>query len=587
MPTNITTDNGIFTLNTIRDLKAYEPTASGEVVLVREYNAGTGVGGGLFISDVTDSSTPDDKGINIHTTGKKLWKRRIDDYNLINVTHFGAVPDGKTDCADAVLNMWYWSRVQTNSLALYQNIGIRFPAGRFMISKFDVSKNDEIPVFRLAGEPVKFGYFPTTTLVSDKEDGGVMFNINARRTEITGLIIDGESDKKNGPLNTKGFYKNSLSKGQYLRVSSVHFINLGGRGLDVRDTLDCKIDQWYANGCQAPVIYARPSGEDSWDHITAIELSNFNVQYGYDENMLDLPRATQSLIRNGWIEHTEFPGDLSNGQWEIEALSLEDNTNALICHHTRLVSTQLNLQSGSKIDTAEEGDEWLSVYERGQTYIENHGIRVGSLNFNYITSQEYMDNSKPDKPNWFLLGEVEIEEWTTIVEIKLVGTSRADVMDGTQRDFDAKTPEGSATLSLQNVSGTVQGSWSAEGSSPVTAVYIERTGSSKVKIYLKIAARAGFVKALLTTNSPDRFLKPTCFRFIKSYTQVDDATAASLDGEPEKWCYMQHWSGNDSVGFGYNNDNELLFHAPVVDDNQMIVRVNGKKYAIALTPQAN
>lgn len=97
----------------------------------------------------------------------------------------------------------------------------------------------------------------------------------------------------------------------------------------------------FACAIQAPVIYARPSDEDSWDHITAIELSNFNVQYGYDKNMPDLPRATQSLIRNGWIEHTEFPGDLSNGQWEIEALSLENNTNALICHHARLVSTQL------------------------------------------------------------------------------------------------------------------------------------------------------------------------------------------------------------------------------------------------------
>ena len=64
---------------------------------------------------------------------------------------------------------------------------------------------------------------------------------------------------------------------------------------------------------------------------------------------------------------------------------------------------------------------------------------------------------------------------------------------------------------------------------------------------------------------------------------ADAATVTDLESKSDSWCFMQHWMGNDQVGFGYNNNHDLLFHAPV-SDNTMSVLVNGTPYTLALTP---
>lgn len=577
----------VATLQTLADLRAYEPTTSGESVLVIEYNAGTLYGGGIFISDITDTATPNDDGVNVRTTGGKLWTRQIGDYNLVNVTHFGAVPDGVTDCVEAVIRMWYWvQQVTASGLADHLNLGIRFPAGRFMLSKFDISNvSGEVSHFRLCGEPVKFGYFATTTLVSDKKNNEYMFKVKARRVEITGIAVDGESSYETGAVNTKGFFRNIVEGGQYLRVSCVTFSNLGGRGLDLLDTLDCKIDQWYASKCHATVIYGAWSGREagSWDHLTAIELSNFNIQSGYDKPMIDLQRATQCILHNGWIEHTENPGDLSNGEWVINTLSLEGNGKPLACHYARLTIIALNVQGANGLDTSEAGERWLSVYEDGTTHIENYGVNIhGSLSYDYLSNLKSMDN-RAESAAWFLLGEIEAGDYTTQVQIQLVASATYNTWTETQTDYTGKTPEGGALLSLQNINGTVNGSWSATGASPIVAAYVEPGSNNMAKIYLKIAAWTGYVKAYITTNAHNRFEAGVHFRFIPAYSKADAATVTDLESKSDSWCFMQHWMGNDQVGFGYNNNHDLLFHAPV-SDNKMRVLVNGTPYTLALTP---
>nr|MBA2814745.1 amylovoran biosynthesis protein AmsF [Candidatus Pantoea persica] len=49
----------------------------------------------------------------------------------------------------------------------------------------------------------------------------------------------------------------------------------------------------------------------------------------------NLPRCGQSIIDNGWIEHCDYPGDISNGQWIVDALSIEDCKKPLIAHNMR------------------------------------------------------------------------------------------------------------------------------------------------------------------------------------------------------------------------------------------------------------
>jgi len=581
-------ENNFSMLNSIDELRAHEPAAHGELAIVLSYSAGTGYGGGIFISDFNDKTAPEDGGMTIVTPRNMRWKRYITDNAGVTVVDFGAIPDGKTDCLESVTRMWHWSRImdRQNNVRTHENVGIRFPAGNFFISKFDFS-GQEVNRFRLSGAHVNFGYFPNTRLFSDQKDGEYMFTVNARWTYISGIIVNGQDNTK-----TKGFFKNIIPGGQYLRVTGVHFQDLGGRALDLLDTLDCKIDQWYATRCAGSVIYGRWSDRaaGSWDHLTAIELSNFNIQYGVKSEMIDLPRATQCVLHNGWIEHTEFPGDLSNGQWKVNALNLEGNKNPLKCHHTRLISTMLNVHNGEGLDLSDSGERWLPVYEEGQIFLENHGARIeGSLNYEYITSQERMDN-RQDRETWFKVGEIEMPEWTTQMQMRIIGSSQFNAMPETQIDFTSRTPEGEAIISIQNVNGSFNASWAAEGSCPVTRVRVRSLGSSRGEIFVKLAKYTGFCIALITTNCHDRFSRGVHFRFIKSYTQVSAAEAAVLDAEPVT-AFLQHWEGTDRVGYGYNNNNDLIMRGRVVSTASvgtarecLRVRVNGLDYAIELKP---
>ncbi len=581
-------DESFVTLNSIGALRALEPNLHGEIAEVLSWQEGTGYGGGIFTYDMSDKSTAEDYGVTIVTAKGARWKRYLAKPSALSVVDFGAIPDGKTDCLDAVTRMWNWSRVPdaaTNTLP-HENVGVHFPSGHFYISKFDISAT-EIGRFRLSGNHVNFGYFPTTKLTSDKKEGEYMFTVNARWVSIYGITIDGEDNTKN-----KGFFKNTIQGGQYIRVTGMQFNNMGGRSLDLLDTLDCKIDQWYARRCAGTVVYGRWSDRvaGSWDHITAIELSNFNIQYGTQSEMIDLQRATQCIINNGWIEHTEFPGNISNGQWSIQALNLEDNTHPLKCHYSRIISTMLNVHDGEGMDFSETGARWLSVYEGGQTWIESHGLKLeGSLNYQYITSPDRMDNRR-DQETWFKVGEIEVPEWTTQLQMRIVGSSQFAAMGETQTDYTTRTPEGEAKISIQNVNGQFITSWAGEGSCPVTRVMVKNLGSSKAAVFVKIAKFTGFCIALITTNCFDRFSRGVHFRFDKSYTMLSTTEAAALDAETDT-AFKQHWTGVESVGYGYNHNNDLLMRGRVVNTTAtgtatecLRVMVNGRAYGIELKP---
>lgn len=571
------------TVSDIAALRATEPTSSEQMVVVKGYYSGVNMGGGIFVYDSDDKTTADDFGMNIVTPKGARWKRYVNDLNDVNVVFFGGISDGQTDCRDAVLKMIDWSKIHYKGDG---DICIKFPAGTFFLSKIDISAT-HAKNLRIAGGLVTFGYLPATTLVSDKKNDDVMMTVNASFVEITSLVID--FDTINNP-NTKGFYKNILTGGQFLRVSCLRFIRLGGRGLDVIDTLDCKIDQWYATGCTGSVIYGRWSGqiEGSWDHITAIELSNFNIQNCTTSETIDLPRCSQSLIRNGWIEHTEFPGDISNGQWIIEALSMEGCTNPLKCYYTRAITSQTNIQVGQGYDFSETGDEWLSAYERGRIDIDNTGMRVvGSLNYNFITGQEKLDNRSSNE-KWFYIGDIFMPAVSSQAHIRIVGTSRYVHHSATITGYSTGTPEGSADIYLQSINDKMIACWHGEGSSPIVRAYIESTQSTHGKLYVKMAAYTGFAIALVDTNSVDRFQAGVCFQFEKSFTELTADKAAVINAAEDN-CFEETWTGNSSVGFGYNNNNELLLLAPKVNMNTttagtecLRIMVNGVAYGIEL-----
>ncbi|WP_336778748.1 hypothetical protein [Pantoea sp. USHLN256] len=571
-------------LRDVAALRATEPKKVGELASVLEYTTGTAMGGGLFVYDITDKTTPEDYGLNIVTAKGARWKRVVFDYNSVTVLDFGAVADGKTDCLEAVTRMFNWS--QKN----YPATGIRFTAGRFFISKFDIAAK-EVNRFKLSGAPVNFGYFPTTTLLSDRKDNEVMFSVKARYVEISGFVVEGESLQNSLPANSKGFFKNIIEAGQFLRVSSMEFRYLGGRGLDLLDTLDCKIDQWYARNCQNSLIHAywsdNPNGK--WDHSTAIELSNFNIQRNSAHPAIYAPRCTQSLIRNGWIEHSSDPGDLSNGQWIIEAMNIEACDSPLNMAYCRTITLQKNIQGSHGFDfTPRPTDsEWLSEYERGSIEIDSSGTIInGSLNYDYVTSQHAMDN-RSAKEAWWCVGEIQLKQ-SQQAHMRVIGNAQYNSMSGTQVDFSDRTAEGVGHIYFQMLNSQIACSWYSEGSCPITKVHIEQIKTGECRIYVKVAVYSGFTKVLLDTNSEDRHRAGVHFLYRKVFTKCAEEKAAELD-EAVKTpvVFEQHWTGNKSVGFGYNNNGELLLRAAKANAAEynetpelVKVRINGVEYAL-------
>lgn len=572
-------------LRDIAALRATEPTRAGELASVLEYTAGTAMGGGLFVYDKSDSKTKEDYGMTILTPQGARWKRVMFDYNSVTVLDFGAVADGKTDCLEAVKRMFNWS--QDN----YPATGIRFTAGKFLISKFDISTEKEVNRFKLSGAPVNFGYFPTTTLISDRKDNEVMFSVNARYVEISGFVIDGESSTGSHPTNSKGFFKNIIEAGQFLRVSSMEFRNLGGRGLDILDTLDCKIDQWYARDCQNSLIYAHwsnnPNGK--WDHSTAIELSNFNIQRNKAQPAIFAPRCTQALMRNGWIEHSSDPGDISNGQWILEALSIEACETPLKMAYCRTITLQKNIQGGNGFDfTPRPTDaEWLSEYERGSVEIDNTGIVVnGALNYDYITAQHPMNNLQ-DAHSWWCVGEVQLKLGQQ-VHMRVIGTAAYNSMGSTQTDATDKTSEGVAHIYLQRLRTPIACTWYGEGSCPLSQVHVEQIKSGECRVYVKLSTYTASAKVLMETNGESRMEAGTHFLYRKIFTLCATEKASELD-EAVKTpvAFEQHWTGNARVGYGYNHNGELLLHATkgtlaeFSDTTELLkVRINGAEYAL-------
>lgn len=576
-------------LRNIDELRQYEPTSGGEFATVLEYSSGSKMGGGLFVYDALDKTTADDGGLNFKTPKGARWKRVVTDYNSVTVVDFGAIADGETDCLDAVTRMFNWSQ------KFYPATGIRFTAGKFKLSKFDISTGKEVSRFKVSGAPVNFGYFPTTTLYSDRKNDEVMFKVNARYTEISGLVIEGQSDSEKNEGNTKGFFRNIATGGQFVRVSSMQFRYVGGRCLELLDTLDCKIDQFYSSHCENAIIYARWSNREagSWDHSTAIELSNFNIQSNSKHPALDIPRCTQSFIRNGWIEHSEYPGDLTNGQWVIEGLVIESTENPLKLGYCRALIIQKSIHRNSAgFDFSKEGIEpWalLDEADRGIAEISDLGaVFQGSLNYDFITSQHRMDNQGSSKARWFYVGEFRFSNANAQIHVRVLGTAQFLSQGETQTDYSQRTPEGMAHLYLQARSGQPTiGSWYSEGSSPVEKVHIEG-GSGDTRLYIKVPAYTAYVIALVETNSKDRYQGGLSFVYRKSHTLCTDEEGVRLDAAPVV-AFEQHWTGNKQVGFGYNNNKELLVRGTLqaisgfdAASQCLKVRVNGTEYGIEL-----
>lgn len=553
-------------------LRLQEPETDLQKIDVIGYHTGSSVGGGEFVFDATDTITPDDGGMCIVTAGGARWKRNFDDLNHVYVTHFGASPGGLEDCAEAVAAMFDWS-AKTNP-----SIGVKFPAGKFFISKFDISSK-YISFFRVTGAPVEFGYFPTTTIVSDRKDGFI-FHVKARFVELANLYFDGEYDKEE---NKKGFFKNICIEGQFFRGKCLRWNNIGGNALSLIDTLDTKIDQFYSNKSYDDLILITwsngPNG--NWDHSTAVELTNFNIQYAY-VNAFNIQRATQSIINNGWIEHSENPGDLSNGHWLIKALSIESSTNPLDLTYARIVNLNMSLQDGGKITTTTLGkEEWLSAFERGYTEIEPHGVRTtGSINYGFVTSEARIVNNKSSS-QWFELGFFSIPNDGDTVSIKLIGSLGFDATAVDYRVRSTRHGNGEGLIRLQRIQGRTVAAWEGSGSNPLLDVRFTSV-SGAVTVYISLGPWVSVASPLVETTSKDRYYAGSCFYWRPRGIAMTEEEVNAVEGI--KQALPQAAWGAGGKGIVIAGDGYIAFDTVPVVENKLRMVINGSLYDIALTP---
>ncbi len=432
---------------------------------------------------------------------------------------------------------------------------------------------------------VNFGYFPATTIVSDG-DSDFVFKVNTRWVEVSNLQFNGRTDER---PNRQGFFDNKCAGGQYFRGACLRFVRVGGTSLSLMDTLDCKIDQWYALRCSGDVIKSvwsnAPQGK--WDHSTAIELSNFNAQYCTEGKVLNLQRCGQSLIHNGWIEHTEFPGDISNGQWIIDALSLETCKNPLIAHNSRLNTRQTNLQAGSWIDNSLAEGEWLGAWERGSTRVESYGIAVdGSMKYNYLTSRFRIENNS-NQQKWVELGNIYTPDVGDAWEIEIFGQSSFSNGSSSaplNKVVGDKTTGGRAIVSLQRKTHKFEASWHAEGASPVLDVMIVTPHDTDVRVFVKIDGWVASAGVLIKTTAKDRFKTGRCARFDSSMK-----FGAAPTGKDASRAVQRFSLHNGKAGIGANENGDLLMASRPLSADQVntdhpegfvSIVLNGKQVAI-------
>lgn len=565
-------------VNSFAELRNTKPSASGEIAFLKRYydKDSTFQGGGRFVGfiDTSVKSSTDDKGtMAVPAAGGYYWKRIIDNVQDINIYHFGGKRlrgDASFDAdngavnRDACISMYQWAKgfaspVSNVSQNPIHDIGIRFPPGKFQVNPVDLTGEGIIQFFNVYGDDCEYGVLPGTIIISD-QSAATVFKVQARRTAIRGVFWDGQAEAdtttNTGAItssmvsNQQSFFENTIVAGQYVNITCCRVENNGGSAFKLLDTLDTLLDQIYTKNTYARVFDIQWSDTEKgvWDHSTAIELKNSNFQYGYGDATLYMPRVTQGLINNVWVEHTRFPGDLSNGQWIIDALSIEDCANPLKLNYARTLIRQLNLQSGGSIDLTASGTSWQSRWENGWRRDENFGTEMtGSLKAGWYSGYRVSNTSKNDK--WFRVGKFSFPNANQHWHIEMHGKS---LRDTTTSPADAPLMTnvcGKTYLNLYRGASTVGGNVHHDGDSGVIDCIVRKSDSQEIygEVWIKLKAECGDVVLNLKTTGPSRFEAGICSLFTPDFTEVTNMDA---DNRLPLSTAMNYHNG--AAGFGFD-----------------------------------
>jgi len=566
--------------DTFDDLATLIPAEAGHLALLREYNAGTGFGGGMFIA-VAGSATGD-KGMIQGVNDDFHWQRYIDPAQA-DVTMFGAVADGATDCADAVEAMFNW---YTSSGNIFQRIGIQFPAGEFALSSIPAITT-QIPMFRCVGlGHDQLGYNNPTRLWLIGEADSICFDVVARWTEIGNLQIQG--DGLSGDTVIRHFFKNSVTQGQHVRVFNMYIQDVYGRMFQLIDTLDSKFSQVYAQRGHDNLIRVLASGEVSWDHSTAIEISNSTIQnFRADSDqggVFFIPHCTQAMMWNVWIEFCDYPGNLTNGEWALHSLAMESNTNPLYMGQTRLAQYSCSNANGAGIDiltdksvnniTGEYESQTLSSYEAGQVAIYSHGIYANAAFQSPLHySGKIYSNSGNGSAVWVRLGYFVGAATAETFTVNIVTRNGFATPNAARGGLD-----GNCVITIQNRSASTSTvTWHGQSvGSGILAVRYEKPFTSDTALYVQLA---GFSRMGVTAHTTGTTrIDAGVHTYVNwDMSVIADADLNAIDGLLTP-LNLNSW-GTTTAGLIADGDNNILDirTTAIVENNtnKIQIRVNG------------
>lgn len=566
--------------NTFDDLATLIPAEEGHLAFLREYHSGTGFGGGMFIA--VEGSATSDGGLIQAVNDDFHWQRYIDPAQA-DVTMFGAIADGQTDCADAVEAMFNW---YTNSGNIYQRIGIQFPAGEFALSSIPASTT-QITMFRCVGlGHDQLGYNNATRLWLIGDADSICFDVVARWTEIGNFQIQG--DGLSNDTVVRHFFRNSVTQGQHVRVFNLYIQDVYGRMFQLIDSLDSKFSQVYAQRGHDNLIRCLASGELSWDHSTAIEISNCTLQHFSAESdqggVFFIPNCTQAMMWNVWIEYCDYPGNLTNGEWALHSLAMESNVNPLYMGQTRLAQYSCSNANGAGIDiltdksvnniTGEPESNALSQFEAGQVLIYSHGVYANAaFQASLHYSAKIFSNSGSGSAVWVRIGYFVGSATAETFRIHIVTRNGFSTPNATRGGLD-----GDCVITIQNRSATTDTvSWHGQSvGSGILAVRYEKPFATDTAVYVQLAgfSRMGVTVHTTGTTRLDAG-EHSYVNWDMSTISSDDLNA--IDGLLTP-LNLNSW-GTTTAGLIADGDNNILdirtTSSVENNTNKISIRVNG------------
>lgn len=567
--------------DSVETLRTMNPVVPGHTVEVAGYYYGSKHGGGKFVYDKDDTTSPDDGGYCIVTASGKRFKR-ADPMHTLDITHFGANNDGINDDMAACVRMHNWSR----SVDATFNLGIKLPAGPTALSSYDFGTT-EIPAFKLSGFPTAYGRLPSSRIIMiASSDTGYTFKFKARRMEVSNLAIV-------NPMNsTRGFVENTVTRGDYCRISVIQARDLVGRCFHVYDTIDTKVDQFYSSRGKSAFFRTDWSNESpgAWDHPTAIELSNGNIENHTGEYAVSAIRAGQSEMNNVWFDRNERGFDISQGGWVLKNVTQENSVNPSSIQYTKLTQIQCRFDQGATLteDTSGYDPSWdpsgkpptwvTNAMDQGRTVITPTGttMKTGlATGFTYPFPDMRFTNSTGNE-KWIKVCEiVQNDTLGATFELELQGANGYDNAGGAVTHPGATGFGGGRALIRgqlkynQESTDGIQLSWHGEGACPVKEVRYVHAWQS-FAIYVRVGAFNRTLGAFIRSDGVGRLASGKPF-FVKfgSNDAVDVGTVANLKTARKIWSINGGTAGQgqNNTGLGMDLDSgRLIMATPTVTD---------------------